>query len=215
MAEGEITPAVNSTPETNSTPTNSPPEANSEGVKRDPLKTPLHEASEIEALIRGGHSSHIVVGLLTIIGLAIIATGFGLYKFDTLFFAEGKGDQTFAQWLKLQVDKDQADFRRSLKNKNGSTAKLTWPVPFYHKQRRDIYLVGGLVAALALIFSLIERAKMRRQDLLVYRAMAREVEKLRLRVRLLEGKKNKSGGEAETSAPASTPPTAPESSGLV
>ncbi len=155
--------------------------------KRDLLKTSPAEAREMENLIARGHQAHNVVGALTFVGIAVLIV-VGLYyeKLDKL----GVGDMPYRypdylqQLVQNQVKKD-----RDTYGARKPSSVPEWPRALYVKLRMDLYIIAGASLLLALIFVHIEKAKLRRSDLLVYRALAREIEKLRTRIKQLEGGK--------------------------
>jgi len=89
--------------------------------------------------------------------------------------------------------------------RTSSSEPPEWPILMYTKLRKDIYLLAGAAVLLAVVFILIEKAKLHRNDLLVYRCMAREIEKLRQRVKSLE-----STGKKQEATPESKPEDAQE-----
>ncbi len=178
--------------------------------KRDLLKTPPVEAEEMERLISKGHQAHNVVGALTFVGIVVLAA-VGLYYSRLDKLGTGEGDKRFPAYLDHLVHNQMQKDRETYVTR-GDSIQPIWPRQLYLKLRQDIYLLAGAALLLAVIFIHVEKAKMRRNDLLVYRALAREVEKLRMRIKTLEGK---GGGEARAGgtggAGASAPPGAPGS----
>lgn len=164
--------------------------------KKDLLNTPAPEAAEMDALLNAGLQAHNRIGFLTFIGVILIIAGVLFWRTDRI-----TGDRAYAdildQAVRTQADKDYRAYRM------GEDAYAPkWPIEMYQNLREQIFGIAALTLALAFVFLFIERARMRRSDVLVYRAMAREIEKLRLRVKQLEGKKGKAGmndkGEEES-----------------
>lgn len=161
------------------------PQPGQEG-KRDLLKTSPAEAAEMQDLIDKGLRAHSTVGALTFAGIVVLLLA-GLYyaRLDKLDTQMGVQYSDYLDnMVRSQYARDCIAF--------GAKEPLehpSWPLRLYLKIRKDIYIISGAVLLLSLVFVLIERAKMRRNSLLVYRALAREIEKLRLRVKQLEGKK--------------------------
>ncbi len=182
-----------------SEPAAAAPEAAPASERKDILKTPPVEAKEMGALISRGLTAHSVVGFLTFVGIALLIAGLLYFRFDRLPGERrfGGKDGVLDQWVRNQVDMDQRTYKRV----PTETVQIPgWPLMFYRKLRNDIFLLAALVLLLALVFLYIEKAKMRRNDVLVYRALAREIEKLRLRIKRMEAGKPSSGPDKSPAA---------------
>lgn len=185
-------------PETPSAPAPQPqPATPGPSAALDPLKTPPEEARELEALIAAGQRATGTVGALTLVGVLLLAAVFLYYRH--LDYTRDNGSfllfPTYLDWLlENQTRRD----RETYVTRQTASEVPQWPLAVYGKLRGDLYLVAGLMLALALVFTHMERAKGQRGQLLVYRSAAREIEKLKLRVRELERK----SGVAEAAPPA-------------
>ncbi len=177
---------------------------NETAKEKDILKTPAVEAREMEQLIRRGHSAHAVVGVLTLLGVVVLALGAFFYEnYENVFYREAK-NEPFSHYLKREMEvqlSQERDFHNVSSTDNVPPAPR-WPLDLYRKLRLDMYVLAGLAVLLTLVFIYIERAKGRRNDLLVYRALAREIEKLRQRVKELS--------DRPKSFPAASPGREPE-----
>lgn len=199
MPEDAVPPPT-ATPPTPSTPSSEGTSAASPAPLReekDILQTPPVEAEEIEEFIQKGSNAHNTVGILTLVGVLILI-GALLYfeRLDVIRHQRAWVDYPalLQEQIENQVRKDQATY--VVRRGQGSQTPI-WPLQLYRKLRFDLYLVAGFALLLALVFIHIEKAKLQRNDLLLYRSLAREIEKLRLRLKELE--KNR-------------PPTPPSSS---
>lgn len=161
-----------------------PEEEKKQEAKKDLLKTTPDEAKEMDDLIKKGHQAHNTVGILTIIGIALLAIGGLYYRYDRMPGESRSFSKRLDTMVANQMEQDVNAFRKSK-----SIVAAYWPRELYQKLRRDIYMLCGLALLLLLVFVHMEKAKLKRSDLLVYRAMAREIEKLRLRLKQLEGGK--------------------------
>ena len=154
----------------------------------DPLVPSALEKRELERFLNGGHRTHTTIFLWSFLGIAVFL-GAMLY-WNTFDYIR---DPNTEQWqpfndtlgfaLKNQVSRDYSAVQRG---KSPSTPR--WPLTLYHKARFDTYLIGGVALLLALIIAKIEGAKAHRRELLIFRALLRENEKLRLRVQELSKK---------------------------
>lgn len=154
--------------------------------RNDVTNSPQFEAKELEKLLRKGHQAHATIGLLTVIGVLILGGAF-LYhqpKFDYSQVDERR--VRFPEYLdrlvENQVEKDRAAYVTK-----GVSLVPRWPDLLYAKLRKDIFLLAGAGFLLTLIFVHIGLAKTYRNNVLVYRGLGREVEKLRRRLKALEG----------------------------
>ncbi|MBN2713103.1 MAG: hypothetical protein JXR97_11835 [Planctomycetes bacterium] len=153
--------------------------------RKDILNTPQPEAEEMDQLINKGLTAHNTISFLTVLSILVIGLGVLYFKFDK--FAPG---QSYADKLQVMIDtQSDKDFRAY--RFGDDVYRPNWPLNLYKKIRSEIFLVSLLVLVICAVFIYIEKAKMRRNDILVYRAMAREVEKLRLRIKKLEGGEKK------------------------
>lgn len=165
--------------------------------KRDLLKTSPVEQAEIEHFIAKGHGAHSTVFLLSLAGILLVFLG-AMYWNHFDFYRDGDEYVRFGQtMLPALIENQNTRDWNAYQPRAGVRAKPTapsWPVVLYRKIRFDSYLIAGLAFLLALVMIHIEKAKMRRNDLLIFRAMAREIEKLRMRLRQLEKEKKENGG---------------------
>lgn len=98
------------------------------------------------------------------------------------------GKNAFPEILTQQLD-DQA--RRDsqtyvLKTPQSEVWVPGWPLTLYQRLRQDMLLLAAGVLLVALAMSSLSRASLMRQDLLLLRALAREVNRLRYRLEALE-----------------------------
>ena len=187
-------------------PETAPPIAEPPKDSKDLLKTPPEEAKELEALIAQGHQAHNRVGFLTFLGILVLALTLWYFKSDNLPF--DKVDRSYPEHLQHLVKNYVEEDLKAQEGGKRERAVPRYPQQLYAKLRTDIYFVSGIGLLLAVLFVYMEKAKTTRNHLLVYRALAREIEKLRLRLKEAEGGRKKKGGEGE-SAGSETPPAAP------
>lgn len=155
------------------------------------LDTPPPEAKEMDALLQSGLQAHNTIGFLTFVGIIAIGLGMLYWRSDRV-----SGDIPYANTIDQQVrDQAEKDMRSYLADEQ--VYYPDWPIEMYQKLRDELFSVALVTLLLALLFIHIERARMRRSDVLVYRALGREIEKLRLRIKKLEGAEQ-SGGEDAT-----------------
>lgn len=193
---GQVTPmSLSSAPSGMPPETSSPmPPAGTPGSdKRDILKTSPIEQAEIEHFIAKGHSAHSTVFLLSLLGILIVLMG-AMYWNHFDYYKDGDEYVRFGRTIlpALIENQNKRDWQTYQPRRDVRVPPTPphWPGIIYSKLRFDSYLIAGLAFLLALIMIHIEKAKMRRNDLLIFRAMAREIEKLRMRLRQLERKKD-------------------------
>lgn len=178
-------------------PNNSTPETDAGATpekKQDLLKTPAVEAAEMDMIIQQGANAHNLAALLTFVGIFVLLAGLYYYRMD-----KWPGGRRYQDVLKVQLQTQTEKDKAAYLTNESVPYIATWPLDFYDKVRDDMFMIAALTLILCGIFVFIEKAKLRRADLLVYRAMAREIEKMRLRIKELEGGKS---GEATDETPA-------------
>lgn len=177
---------------------NTPPVASSvtqevhERSKADILTASPAEARELEQFIDSGHRSPHTLLLLSVIGVILLFCGLLYWDKMDIYPEKGGWRQFGRESLPIMVENQAKREWRAYRLQPGVETppdSPQWPVELYFKLRMDIYIIAGLVLLLCWVLMRIERAKSRRNDLLAFRALAREIEKLRLRVRELEEKK--------------------------
>lgn len=164
-----------------------------ERTRQDILTPSAVEARELEQFIDTGHRSPHTLLLFSVLGVVVLIIGL-LYFQKLDFYPEGGswrqfGDESLPFMVENQAKREWGAYRLQ-PNVVSPPDAPGWPLVLYTKLRLDIYIVAGLVLVLCWVLMRIERAKSRRNDLLAFRALAREIEKLRLRVRELEGGKD-------------------------
>lgn len=178
------------------------------GRRGDILTPSTEETRELEKFIDAGHRSSSTITLLSIAGVLLVLVGL-LYwdKLDIYPYQDVSGRQwqsfggkVLPTLLRNQHVKEVNSYRLQ-PNVVTPPEEPFWPRTVYFKLRTDIFLVAGLLLILCWVMLRIERAKGRRNDLLAFRALAREIEKLRLRIRELEGKGKKEGGKETVREP--------------
>lgn len=167
--------------------------------EQDVLKTPSEEAREMEQFLAAAQNAHVRVGWLTLLGVLLLASL--VMYFGRFDYARDNGRwQKFPSILSTLVENQTAKDRQTYVTRKGAESFVpVWPERMYLKLRLDMFLAGGVVLLMSLVFLLSEKAKLQRNDLLVFRAMAREIERLRQRVKALESP------SAAASAPAGDP----------
>lgn len=163
--------------------------------KQDILTPTPAEARELERFIDAGHRSSSTVTLLSVFGILVLLAGLlywdkaDLYPYQTAAQRQWQpfGKEVLPTLLKTQHTKETGAYRLQ-PGVDTPPAEPVWPLVMYGKLRADLFIVAGLTLLLCWVLVRIERSKGRRNDLLAFRALAREVEKLRLRIRDLEKK---------------------------
>ncbi len=179
-------PTADPNGKTNAEPSSAAPAPGAQ--KREMLKAPPEEARELEEFVKEGLSAHQTAGRYMILAILVLAAAF-LY-WDKLDYVhtdlgfQAFGDKVLPRLLNEANDRAWATYQPRSRAERPEPPR--WPVGLYNKIRFDIYLVGLLLLLFGWMLLRIERVKMQRNDLLVYRSMAREIEKLRLRVRQLQ-----------------------------
>lgn len=152
------------------------------GIPPEWLETPEEEARDLADLIAAGHRSAGLTSMWTVAGVALVLLAFSCYYFDRMPGASNEPfERTLERHVALQAERDYNAYRHG----PGATGLMVaeWPMEAQRRSHEDAFLAAGLALLIGFVFLQIERAKLRRQDLLVYRALAREVEKLRMEVR--------------------------------
>jgi hypothetical protein len=171
----------------------SPPSAPSSKAAAPPsagadiTATPASEAQEVDRLLKAGHNAPSLVALLTGLGVGLLLL-LGLYYGRYDVYPLENRTVAFPAYLDTLVENQVVKDRVTYGARRPSDFPV-WPEVLYGKLRMDIYLVAGGAFLLAFLFVQIALARARRNDLLVYRALGREVEKLRRRVAELEGRR--------------------------
>lgn len=149
---------------------------------RDILTPSSAEERELAKFIDSGHNSSTTISLLTVLGLIVLlATMLYWDKFDV---HPDHGEFVSYKEITLPAMIDNQARKDSLSIKEDQIIEAPyWPLEMYRKLRFDIYLIGGMIFLLCIILTRIETAKNRRNDLLAFRALAREIEKIRIRLR--------------------------------
>ncbi len=163
------------------------------GRKQDILTPSPAEARELERFIDTGHRSPHTVTLLSFLGIVILLAGLlywdklDLYPYQAATERQWQpfGGEVLPMLVKTQHLKEAKAYRLQ-PGVETAPPDPYWPAVMYGKLRADIFIVAGLALLLGWVMLRIERAKARRNDLLAFRALAREIEKLRLRIRELE-----------------------------
>ena len=146
----------------------------------DPLTPSEAESKELETLLDSGQRASNTIGALTVVGLFVLFVAFVIYHSDRT-----PGNTPFVETLNEFVHNQAVkDFRAARGLDDQKTP--VWPISMYRHLRADAFIAAGLALALAVLFLLVERARGKRQALLVYRDLGREIERLRQRVKDLE-----------------------------
>ncbi len=160
------------------------------GESRIPAASSAEEA-ELQRLINSGHSAYSRITIMTIIGVILLFAG--LMYWDKLDYypvgENSKWEKFGAQYLPSLIENAnnrQASAYVLKPNVASAPAAPEWPEALYGKLRFDIYIISGLVFLLCLIHMRVESAKGQRNDLLLFRTMAREIEKLKERINKIE-----------------------------
>ncbi|MCX7934106.1 MAG: hypothetical protein N3A66_02470 [Planctomycetota bacterium] len=161
--------------------------------ERDLLKTSPEEAKELEALIERGYRAHNRAGFFSFLSLTLVVLAVAFYKFDWLPTDQTEG-RTFRDHLHILVRNHEEE---RLYAKNAAVVPR-YPEVIYARLRQEAFLVAGLALLLALAMLHAEKARIDREHLLMFRALAREIEKLRLRLKLEEGGREKKAPKAST-----------------
>lgn len=166
------------------------------------------EIADLQALLKSAHTAYRRIGYLTLLGVVIFISGL-LYYGRLDYYPLERGDRWVdfsAEYLPTLVENDRAMLEDTFVFSPG-VSKLErpqrWPEIMYCKLRFDIYFFGVMVFLLCLVCLKIASARSKKNDLLVFRTMAREIERLRTRVQSLEsgdGGKAADGGEDNTGA---------------
>ncbi len=168
------------------------PEAESAAAEhlheRDLLACPPEEAREMEQFVHGAIKAPSRIALFTILGILILAIGLLYFRRYDIVREQGQWQKFPALMDKLIENQMRKDAEVYVVRKNTEAELPSWPQVMYGKLRQDGFLAAGLMLLLALVFIRSERARLHRNDLLVYRSMAREVERLKHRIKELEEK---------------------------
>jgi len=166
----------------------SPSDTSAPVHERDLLSCPPEEARELEQFVESALRAPRRIALYTLLGILILATSLLYFRrFDVV--REQSRWQSFPGVMdKLLENQLRKDAEIYVVRKNTETGIPSWPQTMYRKLRQDGFLAAGAMLLLALVFIRSERARLHRNDLLVYRSMAREVERLKRRVNELETK---------------------------
>lgn len=167
-----------------------------EKVKKLDLLIPsAEEARELERFIDSGHRSSHTITLLTLLGMVVLLAGLLYWDKLDLYPYQGAasrqwqpfGEKILPALVKNQHIKEVKSYRLQPGVENAPETPY-WPETMYGKLRMDLYIIAAMVLVLCWVLLRIERARGRRNDLLAFRALAREIEKLRLRIHDLESK---------------------------
>ena len=139
------------------------------------------EVRELEALLASGERAGNTLGALAVAGFILLFTAFVVYRCDRVP-GEPPYRATLADLVAHQAGRD---FRAA--RGEGDWQTPAWPMALHGRLRAEAYLAAAFALAFARIFSLRERARARRQALLLYRDLGREIERLKRQVDRLEG----------------------------
>lgn len=167
------------------------PEAAGEKERRDILTPTPEEERELARFVDGGHRSGRTMMVLGFFGIFVFLVA--LLYWDRLDLSpqpgtgewQAFGTETLPGLVRTQHLKETKTYRLQPGLENPPPEPI-WPEIMYNKLRADIYIIGGMMLVLCWVLVRMERARARRSDLLAFRALAREIEKLRLRIRELE-----------------------------
>lgn len=184
-----ITPALSTnespTPTVSVTPTSSPP-------KNDSLTPVYAEKMELESFLRHGYRTGTRIMLLTLLGLGLFLAAMLYWQEFDYFPNANNGEwmpyasEILPYELRHQTEREWATYAPRPQVLTPTVEK--WPLQLYKKLRFDIYVIAGLVFLLGFIVAKIENAKAHRRELLILRALLREIEKNRPRKKELTNK---------------------------
>lgn len=197
MNDPHDSPSVSDAPAPVATETDAPAsaasaaasDADARAKKQDILTPSPSEARELERFIDSGHNSSGTIAGFTFLGILFLFCGLlywdklDLYQYNEKWMLFGSETLPFLVENQARQERNAYRLQPGVENPPATPA---WPQLIYKKMRMDMYVLAGLCILICWVLLRIERAKSRRNDLLAFRALAREVEKLRLRVRELE-----------------------------
>lgn len=154
--------------------------------ERDLLACPPEEAREMEQFVEGAIKAPGRIALYTILGVLILAVTLLYFRRFDVVREQNQWQRFPAVMDRLLENQLRKDAEVYVVRKSMETEVPSWPQAMYGKLRQDGFLAAGAMLLLALVFIRSERARLHRNDLLVYRSMAREVERLKRRVNELE-----------------------------
>ncbi len=179
---------LQSSPPNTSTPDSERAEKKGE---KDILKTSPEEAKELEALIERGYRAHTRAGFFSFLSLALLIAAVAFYKVDWLPTDKTEG-RAFIDHLHILVRNHEEE---RLYAKNAAVVPR-YPEVMYERLRQEAFLIAGLALLLALAMLHAEKSRIDREHLLMFRALAREIEKLRLRFKSEEKGRDKKSADA-------------------